>query len=363
MSVVISQGNIYNVAQYHISSEEPIIDMIKRPDHGTELIAQVYLMEHVQSKPDRFAAVLMHFSSPSVSYESVRYQNDYAATYDRCLSQWRVHSIISGDFGFKCCCSQDIEHLHYVRNTDNGNILLVGSSCINKFAPNSKMKDDKNRLNKFFYTCRGCREPTAFNRIVDGHCSKPACSAQRTSDKRICRVCLNLRQLNGHPRCKGCWKNENDNYVDVIIADDNHDVSERMRLCSTCSKTFYADADFKTQCLSCWKAQQVQPARPPGTRYIPSKAHMYHKLCATCHQQFATSESSKTTCDSCPSLYKSCTTCNQSFPVVASELEWRNYCSPCYKKRLRNCQTCGKSFNPKYDYAKVCFPCYNKHKS
>lgn len=76
-------------------------------------------------KPTRFAAVFLSFSVSDDLVEASR--------------EWTTHSIDVCP-GTNCVCSKNIAHQFFLRNTVNGNILLIGNTCIKKLPFSEDLK-------------------------------------------------------------------------------------------------------------------------------------------------------------------------------------------------------------------------------
>jgi hypothetical protein len=86
--------------------------------------------------PEKFDLSILYFSSdPSQGIENALDE------YDVISSEW--NNDITGYLRIKhnCCCSQTIERIFYARNRINGNILPIGSECINKFSDKPNQYD------------------------------------------------------------------------------------------------------------------------------------------------------------------------------------------------------------------------------
>lgn len=331
--------------------------MNREPAVGQALISEIYLQEEATNMPARFQSVIMHFSTPSRSYSAEKDEMNFGTNYALCLQQWRMHSISSGNAS--CCCSKNITHLHYIRNIENNNVLLVGSDCIKKLATGSTLHNEAERLTKFFRLCQVCKTACPFPQITGGCC--PNCYEHRTSDKKICHVCLNLRKLNGHTRCKSCWKAGDNNYVDYVVVDHEQDIS--LKSCLTCGKNFHSDASWKNRCLPCYKLNPQPTPRVTVPKIGMPKIGMpkigMPKIGAPKVTDFSTGFSkgpvSLSPINPNAVKGKSCTSCSQPF---ASENDWKTVCPSCYSKNSRSCEKCGKSFYPKVPYAKKCYSCW-----
>lgn len=113
-----------------------------------------------KSMCSKFMGVLMVFSESTNEMEALR--------------EWQM-GIIGLDIYNKCICSHPISNNHYIRNTKNGNSLVVGSDCILKFSfdENTKqsvkyqkrMKSDLDRTK----TYRPCEDCGNYVNDIDAH--------------------------------------------------------------------------------------------------------------------------------------------------------------------------------------------------
>lgn len=315
MTLLIS-GNKIIRSDINITNSHDI-DMFNDPVNGISKISQLYVNEQVGTMPDKFRAVIMNYSFPSISFNNVCNNVDFNMIYSNCINQWRLYISTSGvDYGANsCCCSHEIMLLYYVYNIHNQNILLVGSDCVKKFSQGTQLQKDFDQVAKLFRKCNHCNKETLFTDITGGCCNK--CEQYRSSDKKICRVCLNLRKLNGFSRCKSCYKKENIDYLDFEVVDKSlNEIISQIKPCVHCSKQFYSTESWKTMCRSCYRISQQNND-------------------------------------------KTCTECMRSFHAAEN---WKTVCTNCYKQGLKICERCNKSFHSTDSWKKICITCYRSQK-
>lgn len=122
------------------------IDMINNPIVGHVALKKIWKQFPGEKKNKIiFKAAIFRYSEPPIDIKEA--EKDDLNMIMTCIKQWRLlQHVRSGEcreekgarHGYRCCCSQrGLADLFYIRNTINGNILLVGSICIGKVVPES----------------------------------------------------------------------------------------------------------------------------------------------------------------------------------------------------------------------------------
>ncbi len=310
------------------------IDMITRPAEGALMIADLYESCDMD-KPTRFKFILAWFSEPSLDFREIQGTPDEETMMRDCLNQWSFLSSCY-DRGFRqhfndndevetttkettttCACSQNIENRYYFRNKLNSNVLLIGSSCLKKFASETTMAEDYLQVRKILRPCDNCGETTPCTDIVNGFCRVCYPDDITEEDKTICLACLNLR-LCKFGRCKKCYKEEKPRLVIVneTQREEVHD-PKTQKTCTACQQTFHALEDWKKICPPCYKQQREDKTKQGTSRE-----------CQHCKQEFLTDQ------------------------------DWKKTCSGCYKLLSKVCIKCNQGFIPKGTWQKVCYKCW-----
>jgi hypothetical protein len=279
--------------------EREEINMLTQPIKGQKKIIELY-HNCSPDKKTRFNFILAWFSSPRFNYNEIP-DDERNEAMKPCLDQWQfiyyrhnggnkgkeeekeeeekeeyysgnMLSLLSSEW--HCCCSQKIEHCYYYQNVINGNILLIGSWCIKKFAPGTRIEKDYDLVRKVIRTCLDCKKRVICLKIVNGLC--PDCypsSRHKQDDKRICLACFQLKKCK-FERCKKCYRN---NYPKHNIV-----VEEDVKTCSDCGEIFYAREEWKKVCLTCYKKNEKTCSLCKETFYAREK---WKKVCLTCYKK------------------------------------------------------------------------------
>lgn len=242
-----------------------------------------------KDKPSRFEQVVLKFSE--------------AKTYELAIQEW--DSSIASDMSTSTCiCSQEIEDLHYITNRVTGNILIVGSECINKLGTEEMKKDLKTRSTVKNYT--GEKRPCL-------HCG----THKKSEGKFYCSSCLS-NQTNTPSRVvleeiglAPCWGLDCDAMIPNIISVnycDKCDAPESL-YCYSCGDW----SSDKPRCFDCYKKK------------MPIKCKS--KTCLTMIPYAATT-SWKTMCDICKSKQpRVCSNGNCSNIIASTAPSNYHYCS------------------------------------
>lgn len=311
--IVTSDGIRKNIEVPDLDSE---IDMQSSPIQGSNLINNLHKLWS-GDKSSKFKFIICWFSHPRVNYLEV---TDKQKALKKCLDQWTFISCKydSNKLGedtmselettisiskSTCCCSQYIEKEYFYMNRLNDNILRIGSSCIEKFAKDTTMFDDYERIRKLHRKCQGCKKVVLCTEIGDDLCNSCHSNPSK-AEKKICMACLCLRVCT-YGRCKACFKG--DAHCIGIGIEANK------KQCEKCDGDFYPSESWKKICLDCYNAEKTT------------------RNCDKCGDEFAASEDWKKTCKNCfLSSSKLCQDCNGIFLPKGA---WQKICYKCYKNK------------------------------
>lgn len=199
------------IDQYHESFEITWIQMLK-----------VHKLYDVPDMKRRFKCVLGHYSKPRTHLRKfVTNEEKWSAI----LGQWqfygREHASSREDRvgdrrPYSCICSHDITDLHYVRNINTRNTLMIGNCCITKFAKGSKLAVENEEFNssdrRVRRNCKNCTSKCYALDLQGGYCS--VCYEKATPEeqseldrKKYCAHCFRLRKIpKPRKRCNKCRK-------------------------------------------------------------------------------------------------------------------------------------------------------------
>lgn len=254
----------------------------------------IWKISHTFNKKERFKAVILHYSVPSISYKSGK-NND--KEYEDVIKQWVFCSNVYGGEDH-CICSQRIYDNYAIKNNKNGKILIVGSVCIDKldgYGGTIDLKDSCKLVNKLFRKCEYCRTSVSFDKITGGLCKEcygdDNCNGD-FSDNKICHVCLKMINLSGYDKCKSCWKEGRKSNINKIITNNNVEyVKSNIKNCEECGKAIYFDEQYKTYCKECYKIKMRLKNDPSHSKNISS--------CIDCGENIYNEPEWKIRCISC----------------------------------------------------------------
>lgn len=196
-----------------------------------------YIWSLYKSKPQRFKAVICSKST-----------ND---DYESAILEWDM--IKEEDYYFHeshCICSHDIEDNYFIKNKNNGKILVIGSECIKKFGTRDMVDEHK-----------------LMNKIANYEGDKRACIncgnhriAYDDSWKKLCKPCYKngireasatYKKVVGIKSCTICGKNNNTEIEICYKCKEN----ENKRECLSCGEKRILNTEpvWKKQCYSCYK--------------------------------------------------------------------------------------------------------------
>jgi hypothetical protein len=197
---------------------------------------------------------------------------------DKYLEEWDLYftgeAITDTDRNKFCICSHDIEQCYYVKNRNNGNILRIGSDCIQKFMPAELNREFKEKI----------RRENQLNRIENGENAKRWCSGCQKHN-------IMPEQPDWIKLCKKCWKSGNE--VQESISDKHFN-----RQCSVCQKYNIpnGEPEWKRKCNSCWRENKEMGIEEMTVRKDS-------RQCIVC----------------------------KKYNIPVDKPEWNKKCYPCYK--------------------------------
>ena len=204
----------------------PVMNQYEWQEETEEQIISLYGKYGVTSKPDRFEAVLKHFSSKINLEREILY------------SEWEIYVAKKATLDPKICiCSQIIRDLRFIQNKINGNILMVGNCCIEKLAKNTKLGEQNIDLNNFcdrvIRECEVCKLTCFALRMRGNYCEDCYWDLEREkrieidNGKRCCSHCFNMKPpFSCTGVCENCDKNGKDPIKFIFLGDAYEEVKE-----------------------------------------------------------------------------------------------------------------------------------------
>jgi len=276
----------------------------------------------VKSLPERFLLVLTTYSVSKLLADAITEWSMYYVSDSQQVSSF-------------CICSHTISSEYFVRNEHNGNILRIGSECINKFM-NDETKQEADVLR------RQLNYKKAGNDIhrMCANCHRHSIPKEEPIWKTVCKSCFKKGERSTDP---------------LILADG--------RECSSCHKMLISkqEPDWKTTCHPCYKNLQSMPIQSKPT-YVSNIKHELdlndhskitdsNRQCSSCYMMNIAKEepSWKTVCKSCyiskqstnsyshsdqqlnKSGYRECVNCYKKV-ISNDEPAWKTRCSGCYAR-------------------------------
>ena len=280
----------------------------------------------------------------------------------------------------KCICSQKIELLFFILNSENGNILRTGCECIDKI--NDSIKKDikiakKQRENKNKDEKRQCAvcfnykipAKSSINITVCNLCLKTHKNMERDSIKILfegkdCINCgkRNLKEKDPRDMCHQCHKLY---FFEIECHNEK------------CKKIFETDDESVLLCTECTQnKKEIDCERCKLTVFIDKIKeknicdNCYDKVdikCIHCHTMFCVhiSEKNRTLCPSCSiDIKKNCRCCKKQFVIKKIYDKDNNVvlCSKCSQnKKEIICERCKLSaFIDIIKEKNICDDCYDK---
>lgn len=296
--------------------------------------------EVLTSKPNRFNGVLKDHS--------------VADGIDEWYEVERPERIYEKIIQYKCICSTDIEKLFYIKNRLNGNTLIIGSECINKFGSDEMIRIHKIKVKSATYTGnkRMCQSCSNFRISQNAPYYVTQCKSCRTSEAiRVSpevygkaadnRQCIECNKYN-IPHYHDSWK------IKCVACYAIADTLENNRQCTTCNKyNIPLSSDTrKTRCIICCIGDTIKliSMRNVATDTVNVSGDNFQ--CNVCNQYNIPSSSNVQggkcviCCDGdivkSLSIYnqeadnRQCTVCNK-YNISLSSETWKVKCLPCWK--------------------------------
>lgn len=318
----------------------------------------------------RFIAVILFYSSHSVNKITLQHEfgdklSITSEDISTCINEWTNVVSLYKD-GVRCICSHNIDNIYLVKNTVNGNILRIGSSCIDKFG-NGLLKDVAKITRK---------------------------KEDYKGDKKMCASCLNFKISNYGDED---WKI----YCKYCLESKNYEVSEayaimnNFRKCVICEKLNISpyDPDYKVTCTQCFnkKDQDLPNCRKCedcGFNRIPNNKEAYvtkcnecfkkslenNRICSKCGMRSITPDESEDlmACKRCREDSdidggRQCVVCHRN-NIPPDSKDYVTMCKSCFintrKVQNRQCEDCHLFKIPTYKekYIKKCIDCFKKSK-
>ena len=330
----IREGVLVAIPQKRYSDSE--INQYEAADNDYPRVAALHDRLGVVGKPERFRAILYHFSEPRT-----RLQDLTSEKQTELLSQWTFYASDVGDA--YCICSQPhIRDLRYIRNTKNRNILLVGNDCVEKLPDEVEVKQTNALFTqeaKKTDTCRHCTltmERSDFEYV--GICAN--CESQETPIslcqlRRYCPSCTNPRVIKAEKGvCDRCY-------------------GEGKRLCEDCAIVVTVEGKKASSiCFSC--VQRRKEARTDEQRRAGAAAEK-KSPCVVCKALFIPRMAFHTRCDSC--FFVSSLDVRKSLSTTSSTPAPHIETS---SPSTSQCESCKNGFKPLQSGHKRCYACYMK---
>jgi hypothetical protein len=253
---------------------------------------------NITGMPERFTAVIMAYSQ--------------SKDYEYAINEWSVINVNSSEYTEQCICSHKIEINNYVRNNINGNVLIIGSECINKFGSGNMKTNLRivSNIRKYTGTKRMCQR-----------CCKHKIPGNAEDWKTLCRSCYKkgertaseeYKQVMGYRQCKQCKK--------FSISKDAEDWK---MVCNSCYSRILTERVDDCKNIGYRSCQQFKKLS------IPEDAEDWKTLCNLCYNRKIlgrfdhTGEIKKVEC-------RQCQTCNKS-NIPKNEPGWKLQCLDCYR--------------------------------
>lgn len=226
-------------------------------------------MDNSRDKSSRFRAVIKYYSTlPTVIPEE---EYDMLAA----MKEWSLFSIApeeeeeeNKDTTIQCICSQYINNPYYVRNKINGNILRIGSDCIQKFGSSELVMECQEAERQRLYNMRG------------------------SGRFRQCAACrkfrVGVKQPEWRKICNSCYKSG------VRVQDDSKQVVGG-RECVDCHMAAIPPDKpaYVTRCIGCyrrWKSGELTSGQSSQYRWnssrntnpIPPNQRAGDRMCSEC---------------------------------------------------------------------------------
>lgn len=211
-----------------------------------------------KKKSERFSYILYLYSNHN------NIDQGWLPKGEEYIQQWKVVKNPPKDpinnIGLKCICSQNIEHLYFIENQLNGNVLMVGSNCICKFGTDemietvqslARQRNNKETLRRQCYSCGKYRiGPTKPDYFIQ---CKPCYQEKRPMLEIFQRECITCKQknipINKYDKIQECIKCYTQRQQRELSLD-----SSKYRKCVSCDYLIASSEPWwKKQCISCFR--------------------------------------------------------------------------------------------------------------
>lgn len=212
----------------------------------------------LKKKSDRFAYILHKFSvddTPWIPHSL------------NCIDQWKVVVTPSSnpinDHKIQCICSQYIEHTYYIENQINGNVLIVGSSCICKFGTDemaetvrsiARQRNNKEKLRRQCFSCGkyriGLKKPDYINQCKPCYKEKLPFLEIFLFDCATCkRRIIPVNKQDKIKECPDCYREK-----------EQKELAKNPSNCRKCTTCDYliTGPKWKKQCYKCYRESKAQ---------------------------------------------------------------------------------------------------------
>lgn len=216
--------------------------------------------------PIKFKIGIIHFST-SEEDAHVIYKQGTKAVDEYFEEYIKEYTILLRDEDTEdppsCVCSHVITDLYYMKNAKNGNIILSGNECIDKFIKDEVIKKIKHEELSMIKLkrrkCKGCSKLHDVSLLRSNYCN--GCKSMRPDAlKRACIKCYKFKVNDNLPFwvefCKGChddlrhicW-NASCKYDTCEICMRNH-----LKACNVCNSYELEKDEEATICAQCMAA-------------------------------------------------------------------------------------------------------------
>ena len=334
--------------------------------------------------PERFMAIILTFSQSKEPIEAMKeWTNIQNIQNENEKEPQKLFCEIK-----QCICSQNIEITYRVKNKLNNNILVIGSSCIEKFGC-KELKDLHKAIKKRDnyggdkMMCAGCcnhriaadeswktyctkcfdsgiRKPSDVYKILNQYKECSMCKKQEILPSSQKIICYNCSLINAK-ECSLCKEKRlplDSPIWDKICRECIEEGMKNPRECSICKlkRISSNDATWKTTCSFCIEEGNANPRQCSRCelKKIPSYKPIDIKLCVDCKKEEDANNS------------RECQKCGLKNIPNSYDL-WKTYCIGCIKEgneNPRECEGCGEKKIPSYkpDTIELCAECTKEDK-
>jgi len=340
-----------NVPTSQGASQPNLKQLIDQLFHGEASLAWVsyvaQLNQMTTESPDLCAAMIIYFTDlPSPDGKPFLWINIPAESrqelVNSCLSsgQWRF--LANGDNPNEC----------YIRNTVNGNTILCPLTLI---PADSILDQDVQEMKTVLRQCGRCHRiyPITTMKFFPAneqlYCTG-CCQADMNlivSGFRPCHSCLQFNIQDDKKQCKECYQAGKS--INTLSTSDMslEEMKSHLRKCQgfygqfaeSCKKIFYAEEEWKKQCIECFKASKNRQSGAPtgvlGDTPVVGASP-----------------------DQIPNAK-----CNYCLSDFFAAQTWMKTCRSCYVAYKKQCGGCGKFYLPQGNYQTVCTACYRSRQN